>query len=88
MTEDIIVVSFIFFIFALVLSVRFYQLRKVDSKKNNFFSFFWLASGIIWFVAAIRNMTAKDDFVGLLIYISVSFLSFVLFFAYRRNFLK
>ena len=60
----------------------------MNKKTSKIFSIFWLAAGIFWAIAAVRNITAKDDIVGIIIYIAAAVLSLILAFAYYRDFVK
>ena len=60
----------------------------MNKKNSKIFSIFWLISGIIWIIAIIRHAIVKDDMVGTMIYTIVAIISFVLSFAYYKNFVK
>ena len=60
----------------------------MDKKSSRIFSIFWLVSGLVWVIATVRHIIVKDDIVGSAIYIVAAIVSFVLAFAYYRNFVK
>ncbi len=60
----------------------------MDKKSTRIFSIFWLVSGLVWVIATVRHIIVKDDIVGSAIYIVAAIVSFVLAFAYYRNFVK
>lgn len=60
----------------------------MTKKTSKLFSVFWIAAGIAWMLAAIRNIMIKDDVIGTVIYVVAAFVSFVLVFAYYKNFVK
>ncbi len=60
----------------------------MTKKTSKFFSIFWLIAGLAWTFAVIRHMTVKDDVIGAIIYMIAAIVSFVLAFAYYKNFIK
>jgi len=60
-------------------------MKKIN---NKIFSIFWLVAGLAWIVATVRHIIVKDDIIGTIIYIVAAIISFILAFAYYRNFLK
>jgi len=60
----------------------------MNKKTSKIFSIFWLVAGLVWVIATIRHIIVKDDIVGAIIYIVAAAVSFILAFAYYRNFVK
>jgi len=60
----------------------------MNKKSSKIFSIFWLVTGLVWVIATVRHIIVKDDIVGSVIYIVAAIVSFVLAFAYYRNFVK
>ena len=60
----------------------------MNKKSSKIFSIFWLVTGLVWVIATARHIIVKDDIVGAVIYIVAVIVSFILAFAYYRNFVK
>jgi len=60
----------------------------MNKKSSKIFSIFWLVTGLVWVIATVRHIIVKDDIVGAVIYIVAAIVSFILAFAYYRNFVK
>lgn len=60
----------------------------MNKKSSKIFSVFWLVTGLAWVIATVRHIIVKDDIVGAIIYIVAAIISFILAFAYYRNFVK
>ena len=60
----------------------------MNKKSSKIFSIFWLVAGLVWVIATVRHIIVKDDIVGAVIYIVAAIISFILAFAYYRNFVK
>jgi len=60
----------------------------MSRKNSKFFSVFWIFSGSIWLVVSIRHIMMKSDATGFLIYIIAFIVSFILAFAYYKDFVK
>ena len=60
----------------------------MNKKSSKIFSIFWLVTGLVWAIATVRHIIVKDDIVGAVIYILAAIVSFILAFAYYRNFVK
>jgi len=60
----------------------------MNKKSSKIFSIFWLVTGLVWVIATVRHIIVKDDIVGAVIYIVAAVVSFILAFAYYRNFVK
>jgi len=60
----------------------------MNKKNNKIFLTFWLISGLIWIIATIRHIMFNDDVTGTIIYIIAAVISFILAFAYYKNFVK
>jgi TRAP-type C4-dicarboxylate transport system permease small subunit len=60
----------------------------MNKKTSKIFSIFWIVSGLTWVIVTLRHIIVKDDIVGTIIYIAAAIISFVLAFAYYRNFVK
>jgi len=60
----------------------------MSKKSSKIFSIFWLVAGLVWVIATVRHIIVKDDIVGAVIYIVAAVVSFILAFAYYRNFVK
>jgi len=60
----------------------------MTKKTSKLFSIFWLIAGLAWAFAVVRHIAVKDDAVGAVIYIIAGIVSFVLAFAYYKNFVK
>lgn len=60
----------------------------MDKKTSKIFSIFWLLAGMVWLIATVRHIIVKDDIIGAIIYIAAAIASFLLAFAYYKNFVK
>ena len=60
----------------------------MNKKSSKIFSIFWLVTGLVWVIATARHIIVKDDIVGAVIYMVAAIISFILAFAYYRNFVK
>jgi len=60
----------------------------MNKKTSKIFSIFWLVAGLAWLIALVKCLKAGDDIVGILIYAIAAVISFVLSFAYRKDFIK
>ena len=60
----------------------------MNKKSSKIFSIFWLVTGLVWVIATVRHIIVKDDIIGAVIYIVAAIVSFILAFAYYRNFVK
>lgn len=62
----------------------------MNKKSSKIFSVFWFVTGLVWVIATVRHIIVKvkDDIVGSIIYIVAAIISFLLAFAYCRNFVK
>ena len=60
----------------------------LNRKTTRMFSVFWLLSGGIWLLAAVRNEIVNDDPAGTVIYGLAAFFSFILTVAYRKDLVK
>jgi len=62
---------------------------KTDQKNSRIFAIFWLIAGFVWLVALVRHwLVNQADLTGHLIYLIAAIISFILSWAYYRNFVK
>ena len=60
----------------------------MTKKTSKIFSIFWFVAGLAWTFAVIRHIAVKDDVIGAVIYMVAGIVSFILAFAYYKNFVK
>ncbi len=60
----------------------------MEKKTSKTFSIFWVITGLIWLMAAVRHFIVKDDMAGTIIYLAAAIISLILALAYYKNFVK
>ncbi len=56
------------------------------AKKFKLFFAFWLVSGLIWLFAVARHIIVRNDVTGAIIYMIAAVASFILAFAYYKQY--